>query len=85
MNSRQERALQLLRADPKSTGYNRRDLYEGASQTNPKNGSGEYWITYSSGFDYEPLTRQDIDELLAARLIKKKWPGCYELDRKDAT
>lgn len=83
MNPRQERALELMRAPPKSIGYNRRDLYEGASRSIGGKGCGLYWITYTAGHQYEPLTQQDIDDLVACGLIKQKWPGCYELGKKE--
>lgn len=77
MNERQERALELMRAPPKSTGYQRRDLYE---LGNPDgSGSGRYGLSYTAARKYEALTQQDVDGLLAAGLIKQKWPGCYEL------
>lgn len=76
MNERQKRALELMR-DPDC--HKRRELYEGASTDNSRLGSGEYWITYKASRGYEPLTKQDVDDLLACGLIKEKWPGCYEL------
>lgn len=83
MNSRQARVMELLLAPKKSIGYKQRDVYEGASPGNQKNGSGEYWVTHSAGQEYQHLNQQDVDELLAAGLIRQKWPGCYELAPQD--
>lgn len=78
MNSRQERALELMRAPLKDTEYQRRDLYEGAGKTS-NTGSGLYWITRTAGAKYEQLTTADVAELVAAGLIEPRGPGCYQL------
>ena len=85
MNNRQTRVMELLCAPKKSTGYKQRDIYEGASAANPKQGSGEYWVTDSAGQEYKPLNKRDVDELVTLGLIRQKWPGCYELATKNST
>lgn len=77
MNERQQRAIQMLRENPK------RDLYEGADRLNTKKGSGNFYVTYSPN-SHLVLNRGDIDDLIAAGLIKLKWPRdpeaqCYVL------
>jgi hypothetical protein len=79
MNERQELALRMLRQDPK------RDIYEGADRLNTKKGSGNFYITYSPA-NSVVLTRGDIDDLVAAGLIKLKRPHnpeaqCYVLTK----
>jgi hypothetical protein len=70
VNYRQARILELLRERPS------RDLYEGAAP-NGRDGSGFYWVTYSAGVDYRPLSQTEVDELERGGLIVKRWPGCY--------
>jgi hypothetical protein len=69
MNERQQLTLQMLREDP------RRDLYEGADRLNTKKGSGNFYVTYSPPNSRLVLTRGDIDDLVAAGIIKLKWPS----------
>ena len=64
---RQQLALRMLRENPK------RDLYEGADPLNTKRGSGNFYVTYSPNSNLV-LNRGDIDDLVAAGLIKLKWP-----------
>lgn len=74
MNGRQNAALRLLNDDL------RRDLYEGSD--GGRDGCGRYWITYSAGIQYEPLTRGDIDGLLNTGMIRRRWKdydGCFIL------
>lgn len=78
MNERQARALELMRAPLKQTGFNERQIYEGAGK-NPDGGSGLYWLTHTSGETYQPLNKQDVRGLVDAGLITERWPGCYRL------
>ena len=55
----------------------RRDIYEGAGPGG-KIGSGVYYVSYSSG-QGPTLTRLDIENLLAMKLIKEKFTGFYVL------
>lgn len=71
MNERQQLALHMMRENPK------RDLYETAAAYNTKVGSGMFRITYSPDSNLR-LTRGDVDDLLAAGLIKLKWPNAPE-------
>jgi hypothetical protein len=68
MNSRQAVVIRLLREET------RRDLYEGSD--GGKYGCGKYWVTYSGLEQYDPLTREDVGEMLNAGLICKKWKDC---------
>ncbi len=61
--------LDMLRAD------SRRDLYEGAGPGGK--GSGQYWVTYSAGEQYVPLTWPEVKALAARGLIVERWQGCY--------
>lgn len=70
MNERQRIVLRLLKADL------RRDLYEGAAAMHGKTGSGRFWVTHTADEEYEPLTRNDISELLKAGAIRRKWEDC---------
>lgn len=69
MNRRQAEVIRLLNADL------RRELYEG-SALNGKIGSGKYWVTHTASEQYKPLSRNDIDDLLTAGVIRQKWPDC---------
>lgn len=78
LNRQQSRAIELLRQDF------RRDLYEGAEgRLKDNKGSGLYYVTYCPDGNGTELTRSDVEELLAERLIKPKWNDaslhCYVL------
>lgn len=78
MNERQARALELMRAPLDHAKDQRRDLYEGVGDTS-RSGSGLYWITCTAGESYQPLTKADVDDLLASGVIVERWPACYRL------
>ena len=59
MNDRQQKALDMLRANPRC------DLYEGQ-------GRG-FFISYSGGHGPE-LTHAEVRELVDQKLIRLKWP-----------
>lgn len=71
-NNRQ-RVLDLMQS-----GSPRRELYEGAARDG-KVGSGWFYLTYSADLDYQPLDKDDIQNLLANGFIKEKYDGCYVL------
>lgn len=76
VNSRQQRVVNLLLEN------SARDLYDGASASDPKIGCGYFYVTYSADEVYHPLYRGDVDSLLSAGLIRKKYPnydGCFVL------
>ena len=73
MNNRQEFALRMMSERPD------RALYEGSAPPRAYHGSGKYWLTYSAGIKYEPLTQADVDSLSSSGHIVQMWPGCYRL------
>jgi hypothetical protein len=77
INQRQQRIVDLMRADP------RRDLYEGAAPAG--SGSGEFWVTYSAEESYEPLNWDEVRDLEARGITRELWPGCYCLIDADRT
>jgi hypothetical protein len=72
LNFRQRKALELLNA------RRDRDIYEGGGPDG-RRGSGRFWVTYSGGERYEPLTWSDVRNMQAAGLIMERYPGCYVL------
>lgn len=74
MNNRQRTVLFLLHQDA------RRDLYEGAAEDG-KSGSGLYFISFSEGKKYQPLTTEEVERLVKSRHIVKKYKWCYTLAR----
>lgn len=67
-----ETVLELMRA------RSDRELYEGAGPDG-KTGSGMFFVTYSAGERYAPLTAAQVAELERGGRIRQKWPGCYML------
>lgn len=75
LSPRQSAIVRLMRDDP------RRDLYEGGDKTG-KRGCGLYWVTYSADAKYDPLTTDEVLDLLNRRVIELRYqdcPGFYQL------
>lgn len=68
MSPAQQRVLDLLKADRK------RDLYEGADASGKK-GCGLWWVTYSAGVEYRPLTTSEVRQLERSERIELTYPG----------
>lgn len=71
LNGLQQRALAMLREDPK------RDIYEARSATG-KHGSGQWFLTYANGQGPQ-LSYTEVEELARSGHIEQRWPGCYRL------
>lgn len=71
--SRVDRVLQLMQENPA------RELYEGGDSSG--GACGEFWVCYTAGVAYEPLSAPEVQELADRGLIRQKYPGCYVLQR----
>lgn len=71
LNRRQARVLGLLKSRPG------RDIYEGGDDQGL--GTGLYYVTYSAGETYEPLSRAEVRDLEQRGLIVERWSDCFKL------